>query len=175
MSKLFVIVGPSGAGKDSLLQAAVATFPEIHVVRRVITRPAKAGGEDHEEADNEAFAERDKRGEFAVAWAAHGLHYGIPKREIASGAAITIFNGSRAALPEIMLALPEARVIEITASAEVLAERLARRGRESADDILARLARAASAAQITCGGCITIQNDGNFSTAAAELFEVLRS
>ena len=74
---LVLVVGPSGAGKDSLLNAARAAFaddPRIHFVRRVITRPADPGGEDHEPVNEAGFAARS----FALSWSAHGLSDGIP-------------------------------------------------------------------------------------------------
>ena len=77
--RLFAIVGPSGAGKDTLIQGALAVRPGLSVVRRVITRPTSAGGEDFEGVTAAAFAARSKAGEFALTWQAHGLSYGIPK------------------------------------------------------------------------------------------------
>lgn len=173
MSKLFVVVGPSGAGKDTLLAAVVAACPQIYLVRRVITRPAEAGGEAHEPADIDTFIERAERGDFAAAWSAHGLSYGIPKSELASGAAVTVFNGSRAALPEILTALPDAVVIEISASDDVLARRLALRGRESAEDVLARLRRARLSAPMPAENVVRIQNDGALADAAEQLKKAL--
>ena len=81
---LVLVVGPSGAGKDTLLEAArqaLADDPRFRFVRRVITRPADAGGEAHEAVTAEEFAAR----EFALQWQAHGLSYGIPADAIEDG------------------------------------------------------------------------------------------
>ncbi len=135
------IVGPSGAGKDTLIRGALAARPDLRLVRRVITRPTEAGGEDFEGASPEDFASREARGDFALAWQAHGLSYGIPRDQV-TGPGDVIFNGSRAALPLAAATFPGLRVILVTAPDIVLAARLAARGREAAEDIRARLSRA---------------------------------
>ncbi|HTB42784.1 MAG TPA: phosphonate metabolism protein/1,5-bisphosphokinase (PRPP-forming) PhnN [Acetobacteraceae bacterium] len=139
---LVLVVGPSGAGKDTLLNAArraLAGDARFRFVRRVITRPADPGGEDHEPVTEAEFATRD----FALQWQAHGLRYGIPG-DIAGDLAsrvVVVANVSRAVIDEAAARFP-VRVIEITAPPQFLAERLAARGRETAADIAARLARA---------------------------------
>lgn len=140
--RLFAVVGPSGAGKDTLL-AGVCGPGGPHWVRRVITRPASAGGEPFEGVTEADFARREAAGEFALLWRAHGLAYGIPRAGLAPLAEgrDVLFNGSRRALPEAIAAFPALGVIHITAPAPVLAARLAARGREDAADIAARLDR----------------------------------
>jgi len=138
---LVLVVGPSGAGKDTLLDGArqaLADDPRFRFVRRVITRPADSGGELHEAVTEADFAART----FALAWQAHGLHYGIPDdigTDIAAGR-VVVANVSRGVIAEAARRYP-ARVIEITAPPQVLAARLAARGRETSTDIAARLAR----------------------------------
>jgi ribose 1,5-bisphosphokinase len=144
LGRLFAVVGPSGAGKDTLLAAAAAARSGLVVARRVITRPEAAGGEPFEGVDAAAFAARAARGEFALTWAAHGLDYGIPATidaDLAAGRDVA-FNGSRAVLAEAAARYPGLGVIHVTAPVPVLAARLAARGRESEGDIAARLARA---------------------------------
>ncbi|WP_095588987.1 phosphonate metabolism protein/1,5-bisphosphokinase (PRPP-forming) PhnN [Actibacterium ureilyticum] len=141
---LFAVVGPSGVGKDTLMTAAAARSPAVKLVRRVITRPADAGGEDFEAVGMDAFARRRDAGEFVLHWGAHGLFYGIPRgieRDLAA-ARLVLFNGSRGIMPEAQRRFPDLIVLHVTAPVPVLAERLAARGRESADDIAARLTRA---------------------------------
>lgn len=139
---IFAIVGPSGAGKDTLIRGALAARPDLALVRRVITRPTEAGGEDFEGVLPEAFAARKARGDFALTWEAHGLSYGIPRDQV-TGPGDVLFNGSRAALPLAAQVFPGLRVILVTAPDMILAARLAARGRETARDIRKRLARAA--------------------------------
>jgi phosphonate metabolism protein PhnN/1,5-bisphosphokinase (PRPP-forming) len=138
---IFAVVGPSGAGKDTLIRGALATRPDLRLVRRVITRPTEAGGEDFEGVSAQEFLLRRERGEFALHWEAHGLSYGIPKVQL-DGAGDVLFNGSRAALPLALEAFPHLRVIMVTAPNAILAQRLALRGREDPADIEARLKRA---------------------------------
>ena len=71
--RLFALVGPSGAGKDTLLAAASAARPDLVIVQRVITRPESAGGEPFEGVTPAEFARRNAAGLFALHWQAHGL------------------------------------------------------------------------------------------------------
>ncbi|MEM6356319.1 MAG: phosphonate metabolism protein/1,5-bisphosphokinase (PRPP-forming) PhnN [Pseudomonadota bacterium] len=144
--RLILVVGPSGAGKDTLLDHARATLeghPGIRFVRRAITRPAEAGGEAHEALSEAAFKARAEDGAFFAHWWAHGLGYGLPA-EIADWLAAgetVVANGSRAAAPGIAARCPTMEMVVIDASPDVIAERLAARGRESAKEIMARRAR----------------------------------
>lgn len=141
--RVFAVVGPSGAGKDRLLAGAVAADPRLHWARRVITRAARPDDEPHETVTPEGFARRQAAGELALHWSAHGLDYGIPEAEFA-GLALgrdVIFNGSRAALPQALARFPSLAVLVITAPDDVLAARIAARGRETGPDRHARLVR----------------------------------
>src|SRR5690606_33244326 len=74
------VVGPSGAGKDTVMGIArrrLADEPRVHFVRRVITRPADTN-EDHEPLTAHEFAIRVAGGAVALHWCAHGLSYGLP-------------------------------------------------------------------------------------------------
>ncbi|MEA2729995.1 MAG: ribose 1,5-bisphosphokinase [Acetobacteraceae bacterium] len=138
---LVLVVGPSGAGKDTVLgmaRQALTGDPRFRFVRRVITRPADAGGEDHEAVTEDAFAGRA----FALCWQAHGLRYGIPLDvvdDVARGI-VVVANVSRGIIAEAAVRFP-VRVIEVTAPPEILVRRLTERGRETADDVAKRLAR----------------------------------
>ena len=168
---IFAVVGPSGAGKDTLIAGALEQRPDLRLARRVITRPTEAGGEDFEGVTPEAFAARKARGAFALDWEAHGLRYGIPHDQLQGGD--VIFNGSRAALPAAQAAFPELRVILVTASAPVLATRLAARGRESEADIRERLGRASF--DLPPGTRATVvANDGAVEDGVARLLAALQ-
>lgn len=76
--RVVAIVGPSGAGKDTLMYKATVQRPDLHLIRRVITRPADAGGEEFTSVNTEEFEQIRNDGKFALDWQAHGLSYGIP-------------------------------------------------------------------------------------------------
>lgn len=141
---LVAVVGPSGAGKDTLLAGAVAARPDLVLARRVITRAEEAGGEPFEGVSVVEFEARKARGAFALHWVAHGLSYGIPaaiRSDLVVGR-VVLFNGSRAVLGRAQTLFPGLAVVLVTADAATLRTRLAARGRESGDDMRRRLARA---------------------------------
>ncbi len=146
---LVAVVGPSDAGKDTLLalaRAALRGDDRFRFVRRAITRAPDPDGEDHLPMTPELFAAEHNAGGFALWWQAHGLLYGLPRDAVegtlASGR-VAVANLSRAVLAEASARFP-LRVLEVTAPPEVLAARLAARGRETAEDVARRLAREAS-------------------------------
>lgn len=115
---LVAVVGPSGAGKDTLMAGARARLAEdarFRFVRRRITRPAEAGGEAHDPLTEEGFVAVREAGGFALWWAAHGLLYGIPRdieADLADGR-VVVANLSRGVLAEA--SRYRLRVLEITA------------------------------------------------------------
>lgn len=144
--RFIAMVGPSGVGKDSVMEAMVARDPRIFLARRVITRPADAGGEIFEGVTPEEFEARQAAGQFALSWSAHGLHYAIPasvKAALGNGQDV-LANLSRTALIRAQGHFARFEVINLTADHDILADRLARRGRETAEQIHDRLDRIAA-------------------------------
>ena len=142
--RLIAVVGPSGVGKDTVIDALVAAVPGLHRARRVITRPSESGGEDFEGVTPEEFERRRARGDFVLWWEAHGLRYGIPRSivERLDEGADVVANLSRGALPDARRCFRGMVVLALTARPEVIAARLQARGRETAAGIAERLARA---------------------------------
>lgn len=175
MSGLFAIVGPSGVGKDTLMEAARARDPRVHLVRRVITRPEEAGGEDFEGVTEAAFERRLAAGNFALHWRAHGLSYGIPAdvRGMLDEGSTVLFNGSRAVLAEAVRVFPELKVIHVTARPDVLRQRLLARGRETAMEIEKRLKHMRFTRPIGLE-MFELDNSGDLETALDALFDILQ-
>ncbi|WP_136659353.1 phosphonate metabolism protein/1,5-bisphosphokinase (PRPP-forming) PhnN [Nitratireductor sp. XY-223] len=171
------VIGPSGAGKDTLMnfaRDALAGRDEVFFVRRVITRPADGATEDHIPATPEVFDEELKQGKFAFHWPAHGLRYGLPieiDTRIRAGHC-AVCNGSRAVLQGLSERYANFVVINITASPDVLARRLALRGRESEDEILGRLARSANL-KVNWPGAVIVDNSGDIETAGRALVDAI--
>ncbi len=141
----FFVVGPSGAGKDSLIDGARQQLDPAQFIfaKRTITRPAESGGEAHQACTQAEFALLERQGKFLITWQAHDLSYGLPStllEALADGQHV-IANGSRAMVAQLNERVPNLVVIEIGAPPEILAQRLAQRGRESAGDVAKRLAR----------------------------------
>jgi ribose 1,5-bisphosphokinase len=172
--RLFIVVGPSGAGKDTLIAGAKALRPDLHWARRVITRAEVAGGEPFEGVNLAEFDARRDAGEFALNWQAHGLSYGVPFAEIRPRDAgrDVLINGSRGAMAAALATFPDLIVLRISAPSHILAERLAARGRESKEDILARLARASYDLDASIP-VIDIANDSSPEVGVARLISAL--
>lgn len=174
---LFLVVGPSGAGKDSLIRAArnrLARSPRFHFPRRVITRPADPASEDFDSVTPAEFDRRRAAGAFCLAWTAHGLSYGVPAAAaiaLAAGRSVVV-NVSRTVIDEAARRFALLRVVQVTAPDEVLAARLAARGRSSDGDLARRRARRV-AGPGNGVALVTIVNDGALEDACARFLAVL--
>jgi ribose 1,5-bisphosphokinase len=177
MGKLVLVVGPSGAGKDTLMRKArklLANDQRFVFARRVITRPADAETEDHDSMTPEAFAEAEAGGAFALSWEAHGLKYGIPisiEEDLRAGRTV-IANGSRRMLIEALTNYPDAMVAVVDAPLEVRAARLAERGREDVATIAERLGR--EGGPVPAGAVVVpIDNSGEIDLALVAFLSAL--
>ncbi len=144
--RLIYVVGPSGAGKDSVLQGLRDDWrdmPAAHWARRTVTRKTEAGGEAHESVSVFDFLRLQERQVFALHWQANGLRYGVRATELEPldrGDCVFV-NGSRQYLGSLISRFPAASVVHITASPDILRQRLQMRGRETAEAIGQRLSR----------------------------------
>jgi len=175
--RLIYLMGPSGSGKDSVLQAASAPLAamDCRIVRRVITRSAEAQGEDAHSVTPEEFASLDRSGAFAMSWRANGLHYGIP-REIddwLEAGHDVLVNGSRNYLPEARRRYPQLIAILLRVEPGVLRQRLLKRGRESLAEIEERLARNARFADGLPGPLVELDNSVSLDVTVGHLLDLL--
>jgi ribose 1,5-bisphosphokinase len=177
MSGTFVaVVGASGVGKDSLIgfaRARLEASGRVVFVRRVVTRSADSGSEDHDSMDEAAFAEAEATGQFALSWAAHGLRYGLPitlEAHLEAGR-VVVANLSRAVIPNLMGRYPDALVVSVTADRDVIARRLAGRGRETAESIQRRLDR--SVGDRLPASSVLIDNSGALEVAGLQFTRLL--
>lgn len=167
-----LVVGPSGAGKDmviGLAKARLAGDPRFVFPRRVVTRPPSEH-EDNAEIAEAAFDDGARAGAFALHWRAHGLGYAIPAEAAveAEHGRIVVCNVSRRVIEDARRRLPRVHVVAVTAAPEILAERLAARGRPQDGNLAARLSR-----EIPSDADETIANEHERSMAAGEFVKIL--
>jgi ribose 1,5-bisphosphokinase len=173
--RLVLVVGPSGAGKDTLLalaQAACTGERNVVFPRRVVTREASSS-EDNAYLSAEDFGLALGRGDFAMHWQAHGHSYGLPRAiddDVRAGRTV-VANVSRTVVEAMRHAYAQVTVVSITAPPEVLAKRLAARARGSDGQLAERLRRSVDDA---AAPDVTINNVGSAEQHARELVRIIR-
>lgn len=175
------VVGPSGAGKDTLLAMAaeiLADDERVVFARRIVTRDAMAELEDHDVMSRPDFAAAEAAGAFCLSWHAHGLAYGLPASldaALSSGRTV-VANISRRTLDAAAMRFPRLAIVEITAPKAILVARVAARGRETPDEAAARIARQVEL-EIPAGARAfhCIMNDGEAREGCERLVAILVS
>ncbi|WP_409312890.1 phosphonate metabolism protein/1,5-bisphosphokinase (PRPP-forming) PhnN [Pseudomonas putida] len=176
--RLIFLVGPSGSGKDSLIDASreQLALAGVEIARRVITRSAEAKGEAAQGVTPEQFDTLRAQGAFAMHWRANGLDYGIPRQVdqwLAAGRAVLV-NGSRAYLPEARQRYPDLLAVLVEVKPEVLRQRLLARGRETAEEVEQRLARSARLQAAADPSVHVLDNSSTLEAAVAAFVSLLR-
>ncbi|MEM6658006.1 MAG: phosphonate metabolism protein/1,5-bisphosphokinase (PRPP-forming) PhnN [Pseudomonadota bacterium] len=176
LAPVIAVVGPSGVGKDSVMEALEARDPGIQRLRRVVTRPQGADGEDFDRVSVDTFHQMVADGAFALHWPAHGLFYGVPARisEQRKQARAVLVNFSRAVLLQAQEVFGDLIVISLTADADVLAQRLMARGRESRAEQALRLGRAKAPLPDGLTKVIDIDNSGALDQTVSEILNQLQ-
>ncbi len=171
---LFLVVGPSGAGKDTLLglaKSACADDASVVFPRRVVTREASSS-EDNVQLSADEFRQALARGDFAMHWEAHGHQYGLPRAiddDIRAGRSVVV-NVSRTVIETARRAYAKVTVIAITAPPDVLAERIRLRARGSDGRAERRLNRTVDGAAPD----VTILNVGRPDDHARRLVRAIK-
>lgn len=172
--RLILVVGPSGAGKDTLIglvQAGCAGDSNVVFPQRVVTREASAH-ENNDAVSQTQFGQMLAHGDFAFQWEAHGLRYGLLNSlvdDIRAGHVVVV-NVSRTIIEFARRSYANVTVVLVTAPEEVLAERLTARARPSDGRLNDRLRRAV----VTAAPDIVIQNIGPAEDHAAELLKAVQ-
>ncbi len=172
---LVLVVGPSGAGKDSLMRLArerLSGEADIVFARRVVTRPSSSS-EDHDSLSPQAFAEAEKAGAFCLSWSANGLEYGLPSHladDIRRGCTV-VANGSRAVVGVARQRFTRVVCVLVTAPPDVLANRLA--SRQRMENTRERLLRA-TAVDLGSPADAIIDNVGLPEEGADQLVSIVR-
>jgi guanylate kinase len=146
MAKVFVITGPSGVGKGTLIRVLRERLPELELSTSATTRQPREGeveGRDYHFLTPEEFADRADANEFLEHAAYSGNRYGTLRSEVerrlAEGRSVVLeieVQGAR----QVRAAMPEAVLVFIAPpSEEALRERLEGRGTDSPDAIDERL------------------------------------
>ena len=174
--RLFLVVGPSGAGKDSLIAAAKAAFAkraDVVFPRRIITRTSDPQSEDHDSVAETEFDRLREDGAFFLHWRAHRLRYALPAsvaEDLAAGTTV-VSNVSRTVIAEAQAKHARTTVIFVTASQPVLEQRLHSRGREDQQAVRHRLARGTEVP--AADSLLTVINDGRLEDAVARFLSLL--
>ncbi len=146
---LIVVSGPSGAGKDTVVQRMQERDLPFHFVVTATTRPKRPGethGKDYWFVSTEEFARMIERNELIEYAIVYGDYKGIPKAQVrealASGKDVVMRLDVQGA-ETVRRLVPDALLIFITTeSEEELVNRLNARDTETADSLAIRIATA---------------------------------
>ena len=144
MSRLFVVSGPSGVGKSTILRELVDRVPDLSFAISHTTRPQRAGevnGRDYHFVSDEEFTRLDEAGAF-VEWAwVHSYRYGTSRTAlVADGEEDLLIEVDVQGADALRKQVPEAVTIFIEPPAFTdLETRLTGRGRESGPELQQRL------------------------------------
>jgi ribose 1,5-bisphosphokinase len=180
MAELYYVIGPSGAGKDSLLNYArqhIGVNTAVVFAHRYITRPADAGGENHIWLTEQEFSCRMQMGCFAMKWYSHNNWYGIGieiNQWLSMGLDVVV-NGSRGYLENALRDYPKLIPVMVTASPNILRKRLQSRGRENMEEIEQRVIQAAVLErEIDHPRVVSISNEGSLADAGNCFIALIR-
>ena len=179
--QLFLIVGNSGSGKDSLLEEVMARWPDsatpLKNPRRYITRPAHKS-EPFISVTLKEFEQLQQQEKFCLSWHVYDTHYGVPAKIInwLQQGDLVIVNVSRAVIPRARQIIPGLKVIFVSVPFETTLARIKSRNRESINDpgFKQRVARAREN-QTLPDADFVVDNSGSLEAAVDALLKYLLS
>ena len=146
---IVILSGPSGVGKDTVIEAWMAEDPRIARVVTYTTRPRREGevdGRDYSFVDLETFKFLNDQGHFWEHMVVHGNYYGSPRRDteaLIDQGRIPVLKIDVQGAMEVMRARPDAvTVFLMPPGMDVLEARIRRRGTDDEATIQRRLANA---------------------------------
>jgi guanylate kinase len=162
---VFVVTGPSGAGKGTLIELVLPRFPELALAVSATTRPQRPGEENGVHywfLDGEAFEQRVEAGDF-LEWVDYvGNRYGTLNSEIdrlrAAGRAPLLELETDGAL-RVKRRVANAITIFVTAPVAELERRLRERATESSGAISDRIATARRQLELLHAFDHVVEND----------------
>jgi guanylate kinase len=177
---VFVITGPSGVGKGTLIGALRERMPELALSVSATTRPPREGerdGVDYHFLSREEFEERVRRGEFVEHVDYAGASYGTLRSELesrgADGRPVVLeieVQGAR----QVRASMPGATQIFIAPpSLEELRARLTGRGTDGPEKVARRLEAAQEELRAQDEFAHVVVND-RLDAALAELEKIVR-
>jgi guanylate kinase len=170
---VFVVTGPSGAGKGTLIQLVLPRFPELAVAVSATTRaqrPGEIDGVAYHFFSRQNFDKKIEAGEF-LEWVDYvGNRYGTLKSEIdrlrAAGKAPLLELETEGAL-RVKRREPNAVTVFVTAPVDELERRLRRRATESSGAIDERIATARRQLELQDHFDFVVENDDRERAANA--------
>jgi ribose 1,5-bisphosphokinase len=176
---MFLLVGNSGSGKDSILAWAKEHWScpkkELLVAQRYITRPESPETEKFISVSVDEFEKMDKNGDFILKWISYDMHYGVKNDILADlkKGNLVVVNVSRQVIDDTRQRFPGVvKVIFVQVPIETIVKRIQDRGRETDEQVKARVQRAKENETLP-GADFIVENTGTIEEGGKKLLEYL--
>ena len=178
LGTLFLIVGNSGSGKDSIISGVIKEYPsnlkKVYAPKRYITR-SPSEFESNTSVTKNQFKELEEKGVFAFIWHIYELDYGIPKdfEELLEKGHPVIINVSRTVIEIARKMYKKTKVVFIEVPFEIILQRIRDRKRETKEFLKKRIERAKQNQKPSLVDFI-VDNSGELSDAVYQLLEYIK-